>query len=117
MPSHGRSLCTGSCVSHRWSRYRLSPASLTALQPRLLRQHPVHEGTHDGRPPSWAWIASRFPPRLLASPSGWQRKGFCFYFDEHATDGAHVTVEMGGFGAFQIGEEASDPRRHVLFEQ
>src|SRR5256885_9392637 len=62
----------------------------------------------------------RRPPRSTLFPYTTlfrSRKGFCFYFDEQAADSADVTIEVRSFGAFEIGEEASDPRRHVFFKQ
>jgi hypothetical protein len=42
--------------------------------------------------------------------------GSANYLDEHATDGSYSTVEIGRVGTLQIGEEAADPRREMLFE-
>src|SRR5690349_4147969 len=46
-----------------------------------------------------------------------QRECFAFDADEHPTERADAAIEIGGFGALQIGEEAADPGREMLVEQ
>ena len=51
------------------------------------------------------------------SHSGRQRERLRLDVDEHAAERAYSAIEIGGFGALQVGEEAADPRREMLLEQ
>src|SRR5262249_31979581 len=46
-----------------------------------------------------------------------QREGIRLYFDKHLAEHSYSPIKIGGLGAFEIGEEALDPRLEVLLEQ
>src|ERR1700738_3294751 len=59
------------------------------------------------------------PPKvcLFACDSGRQSKSLRLDVDEGCSDRGDGAVEVGGFGAFEIAEEASRPRRQMLVEE
>ena len=95
-------LAVGVCASSRAAR---------RPRRRRRRRRRAREGNRGGRPVvlSSAFIAS--PPRQIsARRSRRQRESFRFDIHEHAAERADAPVEVGRFGAFQIGEEAARPR-------
>src|ERR1700731_4721761 len=75
------------------------------------------DSDHDGRKTRNDKSAHSLLQFLWCCRSRWKREGLGFDVHENPTDRAHARVEVGRFGALQIGEEMSDPRRKILLKK
>ena len=98
---------------------RASSASGRRRPPRRPRRRRAREGSRDG--PAFALVpvfiaSSSMSSFGLRARSRRQREGLRFDLHEHPAERADAAVEVGRLGAFEIGEEAPDPRREMLLE-